>query len=679
MATLGEPRQQHRTKQATCIMRFMLTMMLMQLDAAAAKCPHNNGRQFECFTVGNASETILSASAQFNANPHRVCDYNSHLLASIGLLATCPNDAPLPLGLELRIPRGTCVKMPGFACYEVQHGDTLESVTFGDESVFRDIDLVLKHNVHVLWGQTDLFAGMQLRMPAPACFPDHSTPDQPLICHSIFPDQTGPDTLRSVALRYNTTEETLVKLNQQRLGPRTDVAPGMQLSVPHPDPFPDLNRPCVPDPYGFWTCFTVPEYPVVEGDYLFKIAPGLNADPYKICSMNKLPNCSLIHPGDILHVPQTECTETDSYSCYTMPWNPTEKNSSVLCHGDTFCEPLVLSDTAVARGDTVYGAERYEEEFLNNSANNKFVTAFFGLNAAFRAPSDPIRTGGFLRPWYSNMHVKIPKLSACTTADPNACFTVTAKIAKQAADWAACTKNHYQNCTWPDSDYAMWLRQFTYCGDNLVFELEPANGMVFNYEVGLCEMASPLLPGMQLRLPMPKLVPLLDGGGGGGPSSKEECIDQPGPGGHWCYRMQQWVHSGPPNWDGHWSGDYLYNVSQNVPSLPMAGPDPWKPWCSFSNCSLVLPLAAVPIPIAGVAPTPSPAGNECHPSQTCNVCTACCQEYIPDGPACDNCVDTQCPHNECSPSKTCNVCAACCQPYIPDGSACDSCVTSECN
>ena len=111
--------------------------------------------------------------------------------------------------------------------------------------------------------------------------------------------------------------------------------------------------------------------------------------------------------------------------------------------------------------------------------------------------------------------------------------------------------------------------------------------------------------------------------GGGRPSLTEECVDKPGPGGHWCYRMQQYVIGK--------SGDYLYNVSQNVPSLPM----PWKPWCaSFKNCAMVLPLAAVPIPITG--------GHECNPSKTCNVCAACCQSYIPDGSKCDGCVASEC-------------------------------------
>ena len=469
---------------------------------------------------------------------------------------------------------------------------------------------------------------------------------------------------------------------------------------------------------GGRTCFTVPDYPVVSGNYLWELAPKLNANPGMICMLNKLPNCSLIRPGQILHIPQTECTETDSYSCYTMPYTPApgdDDSGEMGCLARSLsseCDPLEVSGTLVPRGDT--GGNNcqsncspsvparncewctYDTFFVDSAPNNQFAAAYKGLNAAFKDVGKDRAFASSL--WMPNMHAKIPKLSACTTADPNACFAVTNETVKQAAEWRACLTHDYRNCTWPDSNSL-------YLFGDLMFSLAPENGMVVNRnynedEREVCCVGYPsdspsqntcpsynwdfLVPGMQLRLPFPKLVPWecpapRPSTGGGGPSSTEECVDKPGPGGQWCYRIQQWI-CGYDIASGSYSfsGDYLYNISQNVPSLPMPGPDPWKPWCTFPNCSLVQPLAAVPIPIAGGAPTPSPSGSECHPSKTCNVCAACCQEYIPDGPACDSCVQTECPHNECDPSKTCNVCAKCCQPYIPDGSACDSCVTTEC-
>ena len=36
------------------------------------------------------------------------------------------------------------------------------------------------------------------------------------------------------------------------------------------------------------------------------------------------------------------------------------------------------------------------------------------------------------------------------------------------------------------------------------------------------------------------------------------------------------------------------------------------------------------------------AANQCHPSKVCNVCVACCNEFIPVGADCDACVVKQC-------------------------------------
>jgi hypothetical protein len=279
---------------------------------------------------------------------------------------------------------------------------------------------------------------------------------------------------------------------------------------------------------------------------------------------------------------------------------------------------------------------------------------------------------------YLGMNVKIPILSACPSADPNACVVVTAEMATAVSEGAAaCKAKQYVNCTWADNMpwTMLWYMGGSSSNGNSV-GLKLMFTMCRENQVITGDKYFELTEGMQLKLPYWKLVAYGNrSGDGGGPSLHgEECVDKPGPGGHWCYRIQLYTYI-----DGIWGGDYLYNISQNVPSLPM--PD-WRPLCTpgIQNCSYVQPLAAVEIPIAGQAPTPSPSGNECHPSKICNVCEACCQEYIPNGAACDNCVETQCPsaHNECHPSLTCNVCAACCQSYIPDGAQCDACVASQC-
>ena len=75
--------------------------------------------------------------------------------------------------------------------------------------------------------------------------------------------------------------------------------------------------------------------------------------------------------------------------------------------------------------------------------------------------------------------------------------------------------------------------------------------------------------------------------------------------------------------------------------------------------------------------------NECHTTApaVCNVCAACCNDFIPDGAPCDTCVSSKCPkkQNEChTTNATCNVCTACCNDFIPDGAACDKCVNTKC-
>ena len=137
---------------------------------------------------------------------------------------------------------------------------------------------------------------------------------------------------------------------------------------------------------------------------------------------------------------------------------------------------------------------------------------------------------------------------------------------------------------------------------------------------------------------------------------------EPTPGEHWCYRMQTGI--------GTW-GDYMWNVSQNVPSVPLpcavkgdgvpindecplcpvgvgttGCPKNDKPGCSWAkngcnNCNLIIEQAAVSIPILR---PPPPSGHECHTSNTtvCNVCKECCSNYIADGSQCDNCVASKC-------------------------------------
>jgi hypothetical protein len=253
------------------------------------------------------------------------------------------------------------------------------------------------------------------------------------------------------------------------------------------------------------------------------------------------------------------------------------------------------------------------------------------------------------------MQVKIPVKSPCLTADPSSCFQY-------------CDKSS-PSCTWSEQvsklechrktfalTLALQIMQYLYPPANLSpgqglceiggmpsdyklywgrldFALmlcyQPENQIIVNpYSLFRNGVSDAFTDGMQFRIPFLELAvepayvnPSTHAQGAGPSLHGKECIDTPGPGGHWCYRLLP--------------GDYLYNVSQNIPSLPMAS---WAPLCTpgvdHADCNEVFPLSSVEIPIAN--------SNQCNPAKTCNVCAACCQSYIPEGTACDNCVADEC-------------------------------------
>jgi hypothetical protein len=330
--------------------------------AASAVCPPNTG-QFECYTVSGDTETVVSiaASRQFHANPLRVCDYNSHLLVSIGF--DCLGSSPLPDGIELRVPGATCIPMAGIQCYEVQGGDTLESLAFGNTSLFRDVGMLERHNVQTLWGQRRLFEGMHLRRPTPPCIPDHSNRSSPLLCHTVLAEET----LGSIAQIYQTSADALTKVNAKVLGPHAHATAGMRIRVPHPNPVPDPTKPCKPDPFGLWTCYTVAtansSVPVSTGESIWSISLLNGASPARTCELNGLwdtckaaqglacvdAKCSangacdgctssnpqycpcpvIIQPGQTLLIAKAECEpQPGEWTCAKIPFDPQPYSSN---------------------------------------------------------------------------------------------------------------------------------------------------------------------------------------------------------------------------------------------------------------------------------------------------------------------------------------------------------------
>jgi hypothetical protein len=348
--------------------------------------------------------------------------------------------------------------MPGISCYEVQDGDTLESLAFSATSLMRDVGELHFHNSHALWGHTRLFKGMQLRLPAPACVPDHSVRAKALICHTVL----DGDTVQSIADKFDTSPERISSLNRRLLGPIDYFNPGMRIHVPHPNPIPDPTLPCVPDEHGLWTCFTVGgDVPVSEGMDIWSIAILNNANPWRICELNRI-DCSnasrpwisgvpvpvLIYPGTTLMVAQTECTpHPGEYTCYTMPYDPTIPPEQQW--------PLPDSDWANPRYFTQTGLTVGQDRVADPL---QFFDAYLNLNKPYFADIDPFgvtcvtnKSAMSSCGWFPNMHVKIPTKSPCVGADPNACVTIDETRAQKMADLAKCKAHQYQNCTWSDN------------------------------------------------------------------------------------------------------------------------------------------------------------------------------------------------------------------------------------
>ena len=129
----------------------------------------------------------------------------------------------------------------------------MEFIAASDISLFRDVALLEKYNKHSLWGQRKLFKGMHLRLPAPPCYPDHTNPAAPILCHTV----SEGETLDSVAEIYESNATALYMHNSQRLGSSQELAVGMSIRVPHPHPFRPLQpgEECVPDKFDLWTSF----------------------------------------------------------------------------------------------------------------------------------------------------------------------------------------------------------------------------------------------------------------------------------------------------------------------------------------------------------------------------------------------------------------------------------------
>jgi hypothetical protein len=332
----------------------------------------------------------------------------------------------------------------------------------------RDVGELQFHNSHVLWGQTELFKGMQLRLPAPACVPDHSVRAKALICQTVL----DGDTVQSIAKKFETSAEHISSLNSKLMGPLNYLNVGMRIRVPHPNPIPDPRAPCVPDAYGLWSCYTVGgSVPVVQGDDLWGIAIRNNADLWRTCELNNIDcanvtrsdchtacpdSCSkyggcpvLISPGTTLIVASTACTPVPGeYTCYHMQYDPTSPPDDQYPVVDTQWWYRPIPPRYSRTQNATVGMDVYSDPL-------GFFDAYYNLNKPFISDKIANKSDMVNTQWFPNMHVKIPIKSPCVGADPNACVTIDETRAQKMAEVSSCKAHQYQNCTW--SDNMVWM------------------------------------------------------------------------------------------------------------------------------------------------------------------------------------------------------------------------------
>jgi hypothetical protein len=253
--------------------------------------------------VTNETESFQALATRLHVNPTKLCEYN--------FLYDCL--AGVTPGNSIRVPYDQCTPKPGgWDCYEVKDGDTLLSVASSPKSLNFDAIELRNTNLDILYSDSTLHAGMQLRLPVHTCFEDEIND-----CH-IF---TVGDTLASVAAMYKTTAQQLCKINVKILVdnycdagikplPKPNV--GMELLVPTLRP--DAPSPCREIP-GYWSCYTVKANDTIDPSDIDPVGipmkVGVSRDELIKLNFGKSPN-----------------------HCYPAPPNYTEG-----CSNTTHCPP----------------------------------------------------------------------------------------------------------------------------------------------------------------------------------------------------------------------------------------------------------------------------------------------------------------------------------------------------
>jgi hypothetical protein len=317
------------------LVMLVLTMSIAEKAKTAARtslCKTDpNNLVYRCEEIDySLGKTIGEAAAVLGCNPNKLCHFNRD---SLDLDSPCSPSSPLPTSgvLTVMVDDQCSAKEGAYKCHTVTDDtETLGSVA--SSALMRDADLLQQMNEDVLWGETKLYRGMQLRTPAFPCV-DNNDYD----CHIVGTGQT----LASIAALYPpATVGTLLDLNAQTLGQSLVVKPLMELKVPRQHKHPP-SLPCQ-EIAGFWSCHTIQ-----AGESLDTIAAMIGANPFALCELNwnetdatgkplrnpaiggtKSPgNCSNIQAGATLVVPheqQLACTpRPGAWKCWTSPGNTT--------------------------------------------------------------------------------------------------------------------------------------------------------------------------------------------------------------------------------------------------------------------------------------------------------------------------------------------------------------------
>jgi LysM repeat protein len=322
-------------------------------------CNATNYHEFWCY-VANGTDSFESLATKLHLNPTKLWEYNF----------LYDRDAGVVPGDSLRVPYGACpyqynnpaMTIPGKKCnewniatecapcqdpyhnsfdtdnksmahctgnatecdwqnggtwniYTVQEGDTLLGVATSAQSMILNANALKNANLDILYGDSKLYVGQQLRIPLHTCYDDESSD-----CHAIL---SANESLDSIASEYKSTAAHICKMNAAVFGknccdsgiqplPRVNV--GMELLVPRRYPTPP--KPCNGGIAGYWNCATVK-----AGDTLSMIAIQFGVDLQalmeanwagqparcKDCTKCASPSPDCLKVGQVLAVPVTTC------------------------------------------------------------------------------------------------------------------------------------------------------------------------------------------------------------------------------------------------------------------------------------------------------------------------------------------------------------------------------------